>query len=166
MQLVAGRTAQAYNERKDRHGAFWEDRYHATAVETGEHVARCIVYIDLNMVRAGMVRHPAQWKAGGYHEIQAAPVGAVRILCVGDGAEQRLQQLNDPELQRQLVEEQAAKRAAGNAEAMPHNEPFVRSIEYGMPPCGGLGFGIDRMVMLLTGATSIRDVIALPLVRP
>ncbi len=72
LQLVAGRTAQAYNTRKGRHGAFWEDRYHATAVETGAHLARCLVYIDLNMVRAGVVVHPAQWPAGGYHEIQAA----------------------------------------------------------------------------------------------
>lgn len=59
MQLVAGRTAQAYNLRKRRSGAFWEDRYHATAVDTGEHLARCVVYIDLNMVRAGAVDHPA-----------------------------------------------------------------------------------------------------------
>jgi len=49
MQLIAGRTAQAYNERKDRHGAFWEDRYHATAVETDEHLARCAVCIDLKV---------------------------------------------------------------------------------------------------------------------
>jgi putative transposase len=52
MQLIAGRTAQEYNQRKHRQGAFWEDRYHATAIETGEHLHRCLVYIDLNMVRA------------------------------------------------------------------------------------------------------------------
>jgi REP-associated tyrosine transposase len=51
-----GRSAQAHNARKRRHGAFWEDRYHATAVETGVHLARCVVYIDLNMVRAGVVQ--------------------------------------------------------------------------------------------------------------
>ena len=73
MQLIAGRTGQDYNRRKGWRGAFWEDRYHATAVESGAHLARCLVYIDLNMVRAGVVRHPAQWPAGGYHEIQAAP---------------------------------------------------------------------------------------------
>ncbi|WP_024326320.1 transposase [Thioalkalivibrio sp. AKL19] len=73
MRLVAGRTAQAYNRRKSRKGAFWEDRYHATAVETGEHLARCLVYIDLNMVRAGVVRHPDQWGVSGYHEIQTPP---------------------------------------------------------------------------------------------
>lgn len=70
IQLVAGRTGQEYNQRKNRQGAFWEDRYHATAVENGEHLLRCLVYIDLNMVRAGVVKHPAQWLYSGYNEIQ------------------------------------------------------------------------------------------------
>jgi putative transposase len=73
MQLVAGRTAQQYNQRKLRKGAFWEDRYHATAIETDGHLHRCLVYIDLNMVRAGVVAHPEQWKHGGYNEIQQPP---------------------------------------------------------------------------------------------
>src|SRR5262249_14281913 len=73
LQLIEGRTAQPFNRRKGRGGAFWADRYHATAVETGEHLARCLVYIDLNMVRAGAVEHPAQWEVGGYHEIQREP---------------------------------------------------------------------------------------------
>lgn len=71
MQLIAGRTAQQYNQRKNRKGAFWEDRYHATAVETNHHLISCLTYIDLNMVRAGVVAHPAQWEPGGYAEIQA-----------------------------------------------------------------------------------------------
>jgi len=61
IQLVAGRSAQEYNQRKKRKGAYWEDRYHATAVETGEHLLRCLVYIDLNMVRVGVVSHPSEW---------------------------------------------------------------------------------------------------------
>ena len=73
MQLVASQMAQRFNRRKDRKGAFWEDRYHATAVETGEHLARCLVYIDLNMVRAGVVRHPQDWEVSGYREIQTPP---------------------------------------------------------------------------------------------
>src|SRR5688572_10723949 len=73
MQLIAGRTAQEFNLRKRRQGAYWEDRYHATAVETGEHLQRCVVYIDLNMVRAGVVRHPGEWPHGGYREIQHPP---------------------------------------------------------------------------------------------
>jgi putative transposase len=70
MQLVAGRTGQEYNQRKGRKGAFWEDRYHATAVETGDHLARCLVYIDTNMVRTGAVSHPSMWSFCGYNEIQ------------------------------------------------------------------------------------------------
>ena len=73
MQLIAGRTAQEFNLRKHRRGAFWEDRYHATAIEGGEHLQRCLVYIDLNMVRAGAVKHPADWTHGGYREIQNPP---------------------------------------------------------------------------------------------
>ncbi len=69
--LIAGRTAQEYNQRKNRKGAFWEDRYHSTAIETGEHLLQCLVYIDLNMVRAGFVQHPSEWPHGGYNEIQA-----------------------------------------------------------------------------------------------
>ena len=71
IQLLAGRTGQEFNQRKNRKGAFWEDRYHATAVETGKHLIQCLVYIDLNMVRAGVVRHPSEWPFSGYHEIQA-----------------------------------------------------------------------------------------------
>ena len=69
MQLVQGRTAQEYNRRKSRSGAFWGDRYQATAVETGEHLLNCLIYIDLNMVRAGVVRHPREWPYCGYSEI-------------------------------------------------------------------------------------------------
>ena len=73
IQLIAGRTAQEFNQRKERKGAFWEDRYHATAVEQNEHLIRCLVYIDLNMVRAGVVKHPSEWQAGGFNEIQNPP---------------------------------------------------------------------------------------------
>jgi putative transposase len=73
MQLIAGRTAQEYNQRKARKGAFWEDRYHATAIEADSHLHRCLVYMDLNMVRAGVVNHPADWTHSGYREIQHPP---------------------------------------------------------------------------------------------
>lgn len=73
LQLVEGRVGQAYNRRKNRKGAFWEDRYHATAVDTGEHLVRCLIYLDLNMVRAGVVGHPREWRHGGWHEIIDPP---------------------------------------------------------------------------------------------
>jgi putative transposase len=69
VQLAAGRTGQEYNERKGRRGAFWGDRYNATAVESDSHFLRCMIYIDLNMVRAGVVSHPEDWPHCGYNEI-------------------------------------------------------------------------------------------------
>jgi putative transposase len=71
IHLIAGRTAQEFNQRKNRKGAFWEDRYHATAVETGKHLIQCLVYMDLNIIQAGVVSHPADWPFSGYNEIQA-----------------------------------------------------------------------------------------------
>lgn len=73
MQLLSGRVAQEYNRRKLRKGAFWEGRYFATAVATDRHLIQCLVYIDLNMVRAGVVQHPLQWAMSGYHDIQSPP---------------------------------------------------------------------------------------------
>jgi putative transposase len=70
IKLVAGRTGQEYNVRKGRKGAFWEDRYHATAVEQNRYLRQCITYIDMNMVRAGVVEHPSQWEFCGYNEVQ------------------------------------------------------------------------------------------------
>jgi putative transposase len=69
LQLAAGCAAQEYNRRKGRKGAFWEDRYHATAVATDEHLTQCLIYIDLNMVRAGAVYHPGDWPESGYSEL-------------------------------------------------------------------------------------------------
>ncbi|MBD3241370.1 MAG: transposase, partial [Chitinivibrionales bacterium] len=70
MQLVAGQTAQQYNECNGRSGAFWGGRYHATAVQSGYHLHRCIAYIDLNMVRAGVVNDPIEWSDSGFHHVQ------------------------------------------------------------------------------------------------
>lgn len=81
MQLVAGRAAQEYNRRTQRKGAFWEDRYHATAIDTDDHLVRCLVYIDLNMVRAGVVQHPSEWSHGGYNEILNPPA-RYRLLAI------------------------------------------------------------------------------------
>lgn len=68
MDLAAGATARQYNRRKRRSGALWEGKYHATAVESGLHLWRCLRYVDLNMVRAGAVEHPSQWRWCGYDE--------------------------------------------------------------------------------------------------
>lgn len=75
-------------------------------------------------------------------------------------------ELNDPILQRKLLVEQAHKRAAGDEEASPLDEEFIESICQGLPPAGGLGIGVDRLVMLFTKVHSIRDILFFPLMRP
>ena len=74
-------------------------------------------------------------------------------------------ELNDPDEQRRRFEEQAAQLRRGDEEAQPFDEAYVEALEYGMPPTAGVGLGIDRLVMLLTGAPSLREVVLFPAMR-
>jgi len=74
-------------------------------------------------------------------------------------------ELNDPDEQRRRFEQQAAELERGDEEAQPYDEAFVEALEHGMPPTGGVGLGIDRLVMMLTGARSLREIVLFPAMR-
>lgn len=87
-------------------------------------------------------------------------------FCMGAELGNAYSELNDPILQRSLLEEQQNALKKGDEEANPLDEDFINAIETGMPPTGGLGLGIDRMIMFATGQDSIRDVILFPFMKP
>jgi putative transposase len=75
---MSGKMARYYNHHKNLTGSFWEGRYKSTLIQNGAHFGRCLFYIDLNMVRAGVVRHPREWRWSGHHEL----IGIRKRYCV------------------------------------------------------------------------------------
>jgi lysyl-tRNA synthetase class 2 len=88
------------------------------------------------------------------------------VICNGHEICNAFTELNDPLDQRERFDEQMKLRARGAEEVQPLDEDYLRALEYGMPPAAGLGVGIDRLVMVLTGQESIRDVIFFPQMKP
>jgi putative transposase len=135
LQLIAGRTAQEYIQGKQRKGAFWEDHYHAIAIESDEHFLRCLVYIDLNMVRAGVVQHPAEWAHSGYREIQQPPkryhimdIPALMELCRFNYIKTMQQQLRQW-LKEELTINNSMRDKACSESLTVGNEDFVENIQ-------------------------------------
>ena len=128
LQLAAGRTAQEYNNRKERHGAFWEDRYHATAVESGDHLLACMVYIDLNMVRAGVVRHPEEWVFSGFHEIQNP---RLRGACLDFQSLLELYHLERVDQIQEICRRQVEKALRFHGEALSRDDKWTHSVAVG-----------------------------------
>ncbi len=117
MQLAAGAGGQQYNRRKGTSGAFWEDTYQCTVIENGRHLWNCLLYVELNMVRAGAVTHPAEWRWSGYAELTGQRQ-RFRILSL----ERLLESLGGGSLGglRASLAASLAERLAGSREREPH----------------------------------------------
>ena len=158
LQLIAGRTAQAFNQRKGRKGAYWEDRYHATAIESGEHLLRCLVYIDMNMVRAGVVSHPGEWAHCGYHEIQSPPMRYAiidrRRLMELTGAEDEASfgLIHRDWIEQAIREDSGTRQDAWTEAVAVGSQSFVEQIKQ------GLGFSANgRQVIEMKHGHTLRE---------
>ncbi|XP_041776960.1 lysine--tRNA ligase-like isoform X1 [Anopheles merus] len=101
-----------------------------------------------------------------YHRSRSGLTERFELFVMGKEICNAYTELNDPAVQRQRFKQQAAEKVAGNDEAQLVDENFCTALEYGLPPTGGWGLGIDRLAMFLTDCTSIKEVLLFPAMKP
>jgi len=124
--------------------------------------------VRLNIIHPTFLTHyPAEMIAlAKRNEKDKSKINSVQLIIDGAEIVKAYDELNDPEDQEKRLKEQADLLREGNEEAMPMDEDFITALKYGMPPTAGYGLGIDRLIMILTGQESIKDVILFPFMRP
>lgn len=138
MHLAAGATAKQHNVRKDRTGALWEHPYHCTVVEGGRHLLNCLVYISLNMVRAGVVAHPGEWRWCSHDELTGKRqryclLNMARLLQSLDvGSEEQLREWYEGEVEQRLAQRRLAREAHWTESLAVGSQTFVErtSLQY------------------------------------
>lgn len=136
MQAVQGEFAQQYNRRKRRSGAFWGDRFHATLVGGEAYLLRCLRYIDMNMVRAGVVDHPEQWDWCGYREFfdmrrRYRLIDRERLFAALEATDhpEQLLETYRQSVEEAIVQRHFAREAMWTESLAVGSEAFVRAVE-------------------------------------
>jgi len=135
MQKLEGEFAEYYNHRKKRSGAFWDGRYNCTMIDSGQYLWNCMKYVDLNMIRAGAVAHPADWRWCGYHELigkrqRYKLLNFDRVLELHDGADKEEFRANYEQVIGEAVESRELSRESMWTESIAvGSELFVKSVE-------------------------------------
>jgi putative transposase len=128
IQIVQGQFAQNFNRRNQRINSFWGDRYHATAVDTGSHLRRCLLYIDMNMVRTEAVNHPCDWEECGCHELMHP---RTRLSIIDKNRLAMLLGISDIDTLRRIYKDALEEQVAADGEMRQYQEQWTRTLAVG-----------------------------------